>query len=75
MNKKKPSTGTANFEKNLEELERIVQELESGKLGLEKSLKKFEEGVTLYKDCKDQLANAEKKITELTEQLGEEELS
>lgn len=62
------------FEKKLEKLEKIVQELEEGDLGLAKSLKKFEEGVSLYKECKSQFRTAEKKITELTDELKEDDL-
>jgi len=62
------------FEKSLLTLEQIVEELESGDLELEKSLEKFEKGVELYKNCKQILSKAEKKINVLTEGLKEEEL-
>ena len=62
------------FEKSLVTLEGIVEELESGDLELEKSLAKFEQGVELYKNCKQILSKAEKKINVLTEGLKEEEL-
>lgn len=52
-----------NFEENMENLEKIVQELESGELNLDESIKKFEEGVNLSKKCNDILEEAEKKIT------------
>jgi exodeoxyribonuclease VII small subunit len=54
------------FEDAMAQLERIVQELESGDLPLEKALKKFEEGVRLSKFCFDKLEETEKKITVLT---------
>ena len=38
-----------NFEENVEKLEKTVQELESGNLNLEDSIKKFEEGMELAK--------------------------
>ena len=60
------------FEENLAALERIVQELESGKVSLDESLKKYEEGVKVYKNCRDLLQKAEKKITLLTDKLDEE---
>ena len=63
-----------NFEKNLSELEGIVDELEGGSLDLEESLKKFEKGVKLYKNCQGKLGQVEKKIKKLTESLKEEEL-
>ncbi len=54
-----------NFEENIEQLEKVVQELESGNLNLEDSIKKFEEGINLSKKCNDILEEAEKKITVL----------
>ena len=39
------------FEKDLEQLERIVEELESGKLPLDSALKRYEEGVRLTRRC------------------------
>lgn len=54
------------FEDAMTQLEKIVQELESGDLELEKALKKFEEGVQLSKFCFDKLWETEKKITLLT---------
>lgn len=53
-------------------LEQIVSELESGKLPLESSLDKFEEGVKLYKNCKEFIQKAEKKIKILTDELKDE---
>ena len=50
------------FEEKLKELENIVQELETGKLNLEDSVKKFEVGMQLSKECNEMLQNAEKKI-------------
>jgi len=52
-----------NFEENMEELEKIVQDLEKGDLNLEDSIKKFEEGMELSKKCSEILEKAEKKIT------------
>lgn len=51
-----------NFETSLEELERIVRELEQGELTLEKSLELFEQGVKLSRDCQDRLTQAERRI-------------
>lgn len=53
------------FEKAMQQLEAIVQELEKGELTLEKSLKRFEEGVRLTRFCSKTLADTEKKITML----------
>lgn len=62
-----------NFESTLDKLESIVQKLEGGELGLDQSIKEFESGIQLYKDCKDYLAEAEKKIQVLTDSLKEED--
>jgi exodeoxyribonuclease VII small subunit len=67
-------TKKKSFEDSLKELENIVSKLESGELALEKSLEEFEVGTKLYKECKDQLSIAEKKIALLTDSLKEEDL-
>ena len=54
-----------NFEENIEQLEKVVQELEKGDLNLDDSIKKFEEGMNLSKKCNEILEEAEKKITVL----------
>lgn len=50
------------FEASLEELERIVKELEKGDLPLEQSLALFESGMQLSSQCKRQLEEAETRI-------------
>lgn len=65
------SDSTTNFEKSLKELEQIVRELESGDVNLDQSLKKFEQGIELYKKCRSTLENAEKKIKILSDSLKE----
>ncbi len=74
MNAKKTDLKSQKFEKSLEKLEELVSKLESGELSLDESLEKFEIGVELYKNCKDQLSKVEKKITKLTDSLKEEPL-
>ena len=54
------------FEDAIEKLEKIVAELEEGGLPLEKSLKKFEEGIKLSRFCSKKLKEAERKIELLT---------
>ena len=56
------------FEQALADLERIVRELEDGKIGLEDALARYEQGVTLLKRCYGQLRQVEQKIVELTGQ-------
>ncbi|MBT7608948.1 MAG: exodeoxyribonuclease VII small subunit [Bacteriovoracaceae bacterium] len=63
-----------NFEEGLKELENLVADLESEQFSLDDSLKKFETGVKLFKNCKDKLDKAEKKISQLNESLKEESL-
>src|SRR5438552_3046898 len=62
MTNSKPKT----FESSLEELERIVRELEQGELTLEKSLELFERGVKLSRECQERLSQAERRIEMLT---------
>ena len=47
-----------NFEKSMENLENIVTELEKGELNLDESVKKFEEGMKIAKQCNNILENA-----------------
>lgn len=54
---------TMNFEKAMQKLEKIVQELETGDLSLEESFKKFEEGVKLSRFCSSKLDETEKKVS------------
>jgi exodeoxyribonuclease VII small subunit len=56
------NTKPKNFETSLEELERIVRELEQGELTLEKSLELFEQGVKLSRECQERLTQAERRI-------------
>lgn len=53
------------FEKKLNRLEEIVQKMEKGELSLDESLKLFEEGVKLSRDCHGQLTNAEAQVKKL----------
>ena len=50
------------FEDSLLELERMVRELEDGRLGLEDALARYEQGVRLIKSCYQQLQQAEQRI-------------
>jgi exodeoxyribonuclease VII small subunit len=60
-----------NFEESMKKLETIVTELENGNLNLDESVKKFEEGMKIAKQCNNILENAEKKITILLEKNGD----
>ena len=59
------------FEKALEQLEGIVEDLESGDLSLENSLKSFEKGIKLARQCQEQLSKAELQVQKLIEENGE----
>jgi exodeoxyribonuclease VII small subunit len=50
------------FEKKLGRLEEIVGKMEDGEIALEESLKLFEEGVKLSRECNSQLTEAEQKV-------------
>ncbi|MCH7988578.1 MAG: exodeoxyribonuclease VII small subunit [Planctomycetes bacterium] len=54
------------FEESLSELQQIVNDLEDGTLGLEESMKRFEQGMALLKNCYRVLEKAEQKIEILT---------
>ncbi|MDB2384339.1 exodeoxyribonuclease VII small subunit [Endozoicomonas sp.] len=60
----------ATFEHSLSELESLVQKMESGDLSLEDSLKAFERGVKLTRECQDALSTAEQKVQKLLEKNG-----
>jgi exodeoxyribonuclease VII small subunit len=62
--------GLVKFEEYLERLEKIVLELEKGKVPLEKSLTLFEEGMQLSATCRKQLEEAEGKVEILLKQNG-----
>ena len=57
------------FEQALEELEKIVNELEEGKVGLEDSLKLYEKGIGLYRLCMKRLEDFQGKIQVLVKEL------
>ncbi|MCL5745887.1 MAG: exodeoxyribonuclease VII small subunit [Acidobacteria bacterium] len=58
------------FEACLEELERVVKELEGGDLPLERSLELFEKGVALSETCRKQLEEAETRVEMLIRKNG-----
>ena len=60
-------TDKFNFNKGLIELEEIINKMESGELSLEDSLKYFEEGVKIHRQCHTALTDAEQRISVLSE--------
>lgn len=69
--KSETAAESLDFEASLKELEGVVLAMEAGEMSLEDSLKAFERGMKLSKDCQSALAAAELKIQTLTEQLAE----
>ena len=59
---KKPQTEGKSFEASLAALEKIVGDLERGDLPLEESLRLFENGVKLSRECQERLSQAERRI-------------
>ena len=64
-------TKAIDFEQQLESLEALVASLESGDLSLEDSLKSFEQGIKVARECQQALKNAEQKVELLTRQGDE----
>jgi exodeoxyribonuclease VII small subunit len=60
--KKRTEVRGATFETQLAALEKVVRELERGDLPLEESLKLFEDGVRLSRECQERLNQAERRI-------------
>lgn len=65
MRKKKESS----FESSLQRLQQISDLLEKGEIGLEDSIKLYEEGINLAKNCYTTLKEAELKVTEIKKQF------
>jgi len=61
------ATPVAEFERSLDELEQLVAKLELGDLSLDDSLKAFERGVALYRNCQGALDAAELRVRLLTD--------
>ena len=60
--KTKPPAAELNFEKAMDRLEAIVEQMESGKLPLEDLIVRYEEGMNLVNVCQDRLTKAQQKI-------------
>jgi len=61
------------FEKALENLEELVTSMEEGDLSLEDSLKAFETGIKLTRECQGALKAAEQKVQVLINENGDTE--
>ena len=62
------------FEKSLAELEAIVEKLEAGDLPIEESLKSFEKGIALTRDCQGALDAAQAQVDILLKRDGQQQL-
>lgn len=80
MSKKKSSkkstkkTEALDFEASMLELEELVERMEQGEQSLEDSLKDFELGIALTRNCQKSLQETEQKIQQLIEKNGRDEL-
>ncbi|MEC9314008.1 MAG: exodeoxyribonuclease VII small subunit [Pseudomonadota bacterium] len=59
------------YEAAVKELEALVERLEQGDISLEESLKLYERGVLLTRDCQESLKAAEQKVQMLLQQSGQ----
>ena len=69
-----PKPSLKNFESKLDELEQLVENLESGDLDLEDALTQFEKGIKMTKECQQALSSAEQRVKILIEKNGESHL-
>lgn len=58
----------------MEELEKLVEQMEQGDISLEESLKAFERGIKLTRTCQQALQEAEQKVQILLEKNGQQTL-
>lgn len=68
MAKKHSNNEPIDFEKALQELEGLVTRMEQGESSLEQSLKDFEQGIQLTRQCQQALQQAEQKVSILLQQ-------
>ena len=59
------------FEESLNELEKLVSELENGEIALEDAIKKYTEAMELSKKCSEKLQNATDSINKIVKENGE----
>jgi exodeoxyribonuclease VII small subunit len=65
-----PPQTVASFESSLDELEKVVKEMESGDLSLDRSLELFSRGIELSESCRKQLEAAETRVEMLIRKEG-----
>lgn len=57
---------TETYEKKIEQLRKIIEKIEDGTTSLDESMKLYEQGALLVRQCETMLAGAEVKITTLS---------
>lgn len=63
-----PSTDKEpSFEQSIDKLEDLIEQIESGEIGLEQAIAQYEQGQALIKRCQGILDKAERRIAELTQ--------
>lgn len=62
------------FEESMQELEKLVEQMELGDISLDESLKAFERGIKLTRACQQALQDAEQKVQILLEKNGQQNL-
>lgn len=65
-----PDIAKMKFEEALAELEKIVRELEDGKVELDSAIEKYERGAALKRHCEAKLAEAQARIEKITQGAG-----
>ena len=60
------------LDESIKKLDKIASELELGNLDLENSLKKYEEGINIYRKCYEMIKEAELQIEYLNKNLNED---
>ena len=73
MTNKKENQAVGDLDGSLQELESVVEQLESGDLSLEEALKQFERGVKLTRKCQTTLKKAEQKVEILLKKTADAE--
>ena len=69
------SSEPLSFEQAVQQLEQIIERIESGQIGLEKSISEYERGVGLIRRCRQVLERAEQRVEELTAQMQADQTS
>lgn len=59
------------FEEKIDDLEKLINELENGNVGLEDSIEKYVEAMNLAKECDQKLKNIEERVSKIISENGE----